>query len=150
MKHDKIQLKTKSWCKKREPLFLFRKLTDISKQNTIFVKDVDAPTDCIGRRHIINGLLKRGCDAKSMYSVSFSVRLYIPWGKRGRNTRTGGWSELGDTGSPCCPFRPPLPFTGWGSMALAFMKTFFINWSEATRTANKWIGLIFTVSSSIK
>jgi hypothetical protein len=35
----------------REQLFLFRKLTDISKQNTIFVKDVDAPTDCIGSRN---------------------------------------------------------------------------------------------------
>jgi hypothetical protein len=51
MRHDKIQLKTKRWYKKREQLFLFRKLTDISKQNTIFVKDVDAPTDCIGSRN---------------------------------------------------------------------------------------------------
>jgi hypothetical protein len=38
----------KRWYKEREQLFLFRKLTDISKQNTIFVKDVDAPTDCFG------------------------------------------------------------------------------------------------------
>jgi hypothetical protein len=37
--------------KKIEKLFLFRKLTDISKQYTIFVKDVDAPTDCIGSRN---------------------------------------------------------------------------------------------------
>jgi hypothetical protein len=48
MKHNKMQLKTKRWYKKRGQLFLFRKLTDISKQNTIFVKDVDAPTDCTG------------------------------------------------------------------------------------------------------
>jgi hypothetical protein len=34
----------KRWYKKREQLFLFKKLTDISKQNTIFVKDVDAPS----------------------------------------------------------------------------------------------------------
>jgi hypothetical protein len=33
MKHNKIQLKTKKRCKKREKVFLFRKLTDISKQN---------------------------------------------------------------------------------------------------------------------
>jgi hypothetical protein len=50
-KHNKIQLKTKRWYKKREQLFLFRKLTDISKQNTIFVEYVDAPTDCIGSRN---------------------------------------------------------------------------------------------------
>jgi hypothetical protein len=37
--------------KKGEKLFLFRKLTDFRKQNTIFVKDVDAPTDCIGSRN---------------------------------------------------------------------------------------------------
>jgi hypothetical protein len=30
---------------------IFKKLTDISKQNTIFVKDVDARTDCIGSRN---------------------------------------------------------------------------------------------------
>jgi hypothetical protein len=36
----------------REQLFLFRKPTDISKQNANFVKDVDAPTDCIGSRNI--------------------------------------------------------------------------------------------------
>jgi hypothetical protein len=51
MKHNKILLKTERWYKKREQLFLFGKLTDISKQNTIFVKDVDAPTDCIGSRN---------------------------------------------------------------------------------------------------
>jgi hypothetical protein len=51
MKQNKIHLKTKKWYKKREQLFLFRKLTDISKPNTIFVKDVDAPTDCIGSRN---------------------------------------------------------------------------------------------------
>jgi hypothetical protein len=42
----------KRWYKEREQLFLFRKLTDISKQNTIFVKDVIAPTDCTGSRNI--------------------------------------------------------------------------------------------------
>jgi hypothetical protein len=36
---------------KREQLFLFKKLTDNNKQSTIFVKDVDAPTDCIGSRN---------------------------------------------------------------------------------------------------
>jgi hypothetical protein len=36
---------------KREQLFLFKKLTDISKQNTIFVKHVDAATDCTGSRN---------------------------------------------------------------------------------------------------
>jgi hypothetical protein len=51
MRHNKIQLKTKRRYKKREQLFLFRKLTDISKQNTVFVKDVDDPTDCIGSRN---------------------------------------------------------------------------------------------------
>jgi hypothetical protein len=51
MKHNKIQLRTKRSYKKREQLFLFRKLTDISKQNTIFVKDVDAPTDCINNNN---------------------------------------------------------------------------------------------------
>jgi hypothetical protein len=40
----------KKGYQKREQLFLFKTLTDISKQNTIFVKDVDAPTDCIGSR----------------------------------------------------------------------------------------------------
>jgi hypothetical protein len=51
MKHNKIQLKTKRWYKKREQLYLFGKLTDTSKQNTIFVKYVDAPADCIGSRN---------------------------------------------------------------------------------------------------
>jgi hypothetical protein len=37
--------------KKREQLFLFKKLTDIRKQNTIFVKDVNTPTDCPGSRN---------------------------------------------------------------------------------------------------
>jgi hypothetical protein len=46
-----MQLKTKKWYKKREQIFLFKKLTDISKQNTIFVKSVDAPTYCIGSRN---------------------------------------------------------------------------------------------------
>jgi hypothetical protein len=36
----------------REQLFLLRKLTNISKPNTIFIKDVDTPTDCIGSRKI--------------------------------------------------------------------------------------------------
>jgi hypothetical protein len=49
--HNKIQLKTKRGYKKREQLLIFKKLTDISKQNTIFVKDVDAPTDCTGSRN---------------------------------------------------------------------------------------------------
>jgi hypothetical protein len=40
--------------KKREQLFWFKKLTDISKQNTTFVKDVNAPTDCIGSRNTYN------------------------------------------------------------------------------------------------
>jgi hypothetical protein len=35
MKYNKIQFKTKMLYKKREQLFLFRKLTDISKQNVI-------------------------------------------------------------------------------------------------------------------
>jgi hypothetical protein len=34
----------------KRTIILFKKLTDISKQNTIFVKDVDAATDCIGSR----------------------------------------------------------------------------------------------------
>jgi hypothetical protein len=51
MSHSKIQLKTKRWYKIGKQLFLFKKLTDISKQNTIFVKDVDAPTDWIGSRN---------------------------------------------------------------------------------------------------
>jgi hypothetical protein len=41
----------KRWYKKGEQLFLFKKLTGISRQNIIFVKDVDAPTDCIGSRN---------------------------------------------------------------------------------------------------
>jgi hypothetical protein len=52
IKHNKLQLETRRGYKKREQLFWFYKLTDISKQNTIFVKDVDAPTDCIGSRNI--------------------------------------------------------------------------------------------------
>jgi hypothetical protein len=51
MKHTKIQLKTERWYKKWEQLFLFKTLTDISKQNTIFVKDVDTSTDCIDSRN---------------------------------------------------------------------------------------------------
>jgi hypothetical protein len=45
------QLKTKRWYKETEQLFLFRELTNISKPNTIFIKGVDAPTDCIGSRN---------------------------------------------------------------------------------------------------
>jgi hypothetical protein len=32
-------------------LYLFKNPTDISNQNIIFAKDVDAPTDCIGTRN---------------------------------------------------------------------------------------------------
>jgi hypothetical protein len=41
----------KRWYKKREQLFLFKKLTDNGKQNTMFVKDADALTDCTGSRN---------------------------------------------------------------------------------------------------
>jgi hypothetical protein len=50
MKQNEIQLKTKRRYEKREQLVI-KKLTDISKQNTIFVKDADTPTDCIGSRN---------------------------------------------------------------------------------------------------
>jgi hypothetical protein len=51
IKHNKKQLKTKRSYKEREQLFLFRKLPDISKPNTISIKNVNAPTDCIGSRN---------------------------------------------------------------------------------------------------
>jgi hypothetical protein len=35
---------------KRERLFWFKRLINIRKQNTIFIKDLNAPTDCIGSR----------------------------------------------------------------------------------------------------
>jgi hypothetical protein len=37
--------------KKREQLCWFESLTDISKQNAIFVRDANAPTDCTGSRN---------------------------------------------------------------------------------------------------
>jgi hypothetical protein len=45
-----MQLKRRRY-KKREKLFLLKKLTNISKQNTIFIKDINAPTGCIGSRN---------------------------------------------------------------------------------------------------
>jgi hypothetical protein len=44
IKFNKKQLQTKRWYKEREQLFL-RKLTDISKPNTICIKDVYAPNN---------------------------------------------------------------------------------------------------------
>jgi hypothetical protein len=35
----------------KRTIILLRKLTDISEPNTICIKDVDAPTDCIGSRN---------------------------------------------------------------------------------------------------
>jgi hypothetical protein len=46
-----MQSKTKRRYKKREKLFLLQKMTNVSKQNTIFIDDVNAPTDCIGSRN---------------------------------------------------------------------------------------------------
>jgi hypothetical protein len=37
--------------KEKEQLFLLIKLPNISKPNTVFIKDVDASTDCKGSRN---------------------------------------------------------------------------------------------------
>jgi hypothetical protein len=47
-----LKKKKKQYEKSKDKkIFLFRMLTDISKPNTICIKDVDAPTDCIGSRN---------------------------------------------------------------------------------------------------
>jgi hypothetical protein len=50
MKHNKTQLTTKNVIQGKRTI-IFIKITDISKPNTICIKDVDAPTDCIGSRN---------------------------------------------------------------------------------------------------
>jgi hypothetical protein len=87
MKDNKIQLKTKRWYKKREQLFLFRKLTDISKRNKVVVKDVDEPTDCIGNRNTSGW----GTDLEIMMYSKSSVVSDRPGGYAQTNCIKNRW-----------------------------------------------------------